>query len=108
MRRLSGMLSRFDTMPNIHKIAVLRSNAIGDFTFALPALEALRAAYPAAEIVLLGQEWHARFLEGRPGPVDRAVVVPPYRGVSLPDTGPETRSPGETGETGETPASLHT
>lgn len=62
---------------NVSKIAVLRANAIGDFFFALPALEALRAAYPAAEIVLLGQEWHAGFLHDRPGPVDRVVVVPP-------------------------------
>ena len=76
------MLSRFDTMPNIHKIAVLRSNALGDFIFALPALEALRAAYPAAEIVLLAKKWHANFLANRPGPVDRVVVVPVSKGVN--------------------------
>lgn len=76
------MLSRSIKEPGIQKIAVLRANAIGDFIFALPALEALRSAYPAAEIVLLGQEWHARFLAGRPAPVDRVVVVPPSRGVN--------------------------
>src|SRR5437667_7394301 len=89
-------------VPDVHKIAVLRANAIGDLTFALPALEALCAAYPGAELVLLGQEWHARFLEGRPGPVDRVVVVPPYRGVSLPDTNLGTWG---SAETEETPAS---
>lgn len=69
-------------VPNVHKIAVLRANGIGDLIFALPALDALRAAYPTAEIVLLGQQWHAEFLAGRPGPVDRVVVVPPSQGVN--------------------------
>jgi ADP-heptose:LPS heptosyltransferase len=74
-------VERTQPLSNIAKIAVLRANAIGDFIFALPALESLRAAYPYAEIVLLGQPWHKRFLEGRPGPVDRVVVVPRKRGV---------------------------
>jgi ADP-heptose:LPS heptosyltransferase len=63
------------------RIAVLRANAVGDFIFALPALDSLRAAYPDAEIVLLGAPWHARFLAARPGPVDRVMVVPPLAGV---------------------------
>jgi ADP-heptose:LPS heptosyltransferase len=66
---------------DVHKIAVLRANAIGDFVFALPALAALRTAYPSAEVVLLGLPWHAEFLHGRPGPVDRVAVVPHLRGV---------------------------
>ncbi|UXY15363.1 glycosyltransferase family 9 protein [Chitiniphilus purpureus] len=70
------------------KIAVLRANGLGDFIFALPALEALRHAYPAAEIVLLGLPWHAQLFESRPGPIDRVVVVPPYPGVR--DTDPDT------------------
>ena len=65
----------------VRRIAVLRANRLGDFLLALPALEALRAAYPGAEIVLLAREWHSRFLAGRPGPVDRVVPVPPTRGV---------------------------
>src|SRR5215217_832091 len=68
----------------VRKIAVLRANAIGDFLFTLPALEALRVAYPEAELVLLGQEWHAKFLAGRPGPIDRVEVVPATRGVGEP------------------------
>lgn len=70
--------------PYVHKIAVLRSNGIGDFIFALPALQALRLAYPNAEIVLLGLDWHAEFLRDRPGPVDRVEVVPRSRGVREP------------------------
>jgi ADP-heptose:LPS heptosyltransferase len=72
---------------DIHRIAVLRANAVGDFVFALPALSALRAAYPAAEITLLGAPWHARFLRDRPGPVDRVVVVPPLPGIRDPAAG---------------------
>jgi ADP-heptose:LPS heptosyltransferase len=75
------------TVARVEKIAVLRANALGDYLFCLPALEALRAAYPSAEIVLLGAPWHHRFLTGRPGPVDRVLVVPPMAGVrdALPD-----------------------
>jgi ADP-heptose:LPS heptosyltransferase len=69
-------------VPDVRKIAVLRANAIGDFVFGLPALAALRAAYPDAEIVYLGQTWHARFLDGRPGPIDRVIVIPPSHGVN--------------------------
>jgi ADP-heptose:LPS heptosyltransferase len=76
-------------VPEVKKIAVLRSNGIGDFIFALPAFEALRRAYPSAEIVLLGLDWHAEFLEGRPGPVDRVVVVPYSQGVRNPPEGGE-------------------
>jgi ADP-heptose:LPS heptosyltransferase len=60
----------------VRKIAVVRPNALGDFIFILPALNALRRAYPAAEMVLLGLDWHAAYLDGRPGPIDRVVVVP--------------------------------
>lgn len=75
---------RRQVIPGVRKIAILRANGIGDFIFVLPALEALRATYPDAEIVLLGRQWHAEFLRDRPGPVDRVVVVPPCRGVTVP------------------------
>jgi ADP-heptose:LPS heptosyltransferase len=71
-------------VPGVKKIAVLRANALGDYMFILPALEALRKTYPAAEIVLLGQQWHEAFLKGRPGPVDRVIVVPFLRGIYAP------------------------
>lgn len=72
-----------EKLSDVHKIAVLRANALGDFIFILPALEALKACYPEAEIVLLGKAWHARFLAGRPGPPRRVVVVPPCQGVGM-------------------------
>ncbi len=69
---------------DVGKIVVVRANALGDYVFALPALDALRATYPLAEIVLLGAPWHARFLTGRPGPVDRVVELPPLPGIRAP------------------------
>ncbi|MDG4763422.1 glycosyltransferase family 9 protein [Solwaraspora sp. WMMD406] len=79
-----------DRVPDVRRIAVLRANALGDFIFALPALTALRAAYPQAELVLLGAPWHARWLAGRavadrPGLVDRVLVVPAADGIRAPE-----------------------
>lgn len=65
--------------PGVERVAVLRANGIGDYLFALPALQALRDTYPAARITLLGLGWHEAFLRDRPGPVDevRALPAPP-------------------------------
>lgn len=67
--------------PGVRSILALRPNAIGDFMFSLPALHALRHSYPQAKIVLLGKQWHAEFLHGRPGPIDEVIVMPPFPGV---------------------------
>lgn len=75
----------------VRKIAVVRANGIGDYCFAVPALAALRAAYPAAEIVLLAKRWHHDFLRERPGPIDRIIAVPSYGGVSVEPGEPENR-----------------
>jgi ADP-heptose:LPS heptosyltransferase len=82
-------------VPGVRRIAVLRANALGDFLFAVPALDALRAAYPDSEIVLLGADWHADFLRGRPGPVDRVVPVPLSQGVRQPVGDEQEASPAE-------------
>jgi ADP-heptose:LPS heptosyltransferase len=65
------------TPERVARIAVLRANRIGDLMFSLPALDALRARFPDAEIVLLGRPWHAELLGPRPSPVDRVELVPP-------------------------------
>jgi len=62
-------------LKNIQKIAVLRANALGDFIVTLPALHAIRKAYPNAELVLLGRPWHKEFLVPQRSPVDRVLVV---------------------------------
>jgi ADP-heptose:LPS heptosyltransferase len=78
---LEAGADHMELVDDVHKLAVLRANAIGDYLVSLPAICALRAAYPAAELVLLGADWHAGFLGGRPGPVDRCLPVPPTAGV---------------------------
>jgi ADP-heptose:LPS heptosyltransferase len=56
-------VDRTARLDGIERIVVLRANALGDFLLALPALEALKAAYPGASMTLLGTAWHAAFLE---------------------------------------------
>src|SRR6185312_15926464 len=68
----------------VERIAVLRPSALGDFVFALPALAALRAAWPRAHISYLGRRWHREFLAGRPGAIDEVIEMPAVPGVGSP------------------------
>jgi ADP-heptose:LPS heptosyltransferase len=68
-------------LTEVKKIAVLRANALGDFIVTLPALHAIRATYPKAEIVLLGKPWHKEFLTPGRTPVDRVIIVPIKKGI---------------------------
>lgn len=80
------------TVPGVRRIAVLRANGLGDYVIAEPALSALRAAYPQAEITLLGAGHTRPLVEDRPGPCDRFVPVPLTRGIRVgadPDVSPE-------------------
>ncbi len=79
---------RFD---GVERIAVLRGGGLGDLMFALPALDALAAAYPDARITLLGTPLHAALLADRPGPVTDVVELPFFPGVrdgASPDADP--------------------
>ncbi|MFD0664622.1 glycosyltransferase family 9 protein [Thermocatellispora tengchongensis] len=78
----------YGLVEGVRRIAVLRANALGDLVVSLPAIEALKRAYPQARLTLLGQDWHRRFLAGRPGPVDEVIALPPVAGVSAPADGP--------------------
>ncbi|MCW3111207.1 MAG: glycosyltransferase family 9 protein, partial [Segetibacter sp.] len=75
------MRKTLEKLKNIQKIAILRANALGDFIVTLPALNALRNAYPDAEIVLLAKSWHQHFLIKGRSPVDRVIVVPVKKGI---------------------------
>ncbi|MBT1001515.1 glycosyltransferase family 9 protein [Paenarthrobacter sp. DKR-5] len=65
----------------VRRIAVLRGGGLGDLIFAVPAIHSLAAAYPGADITLLGTPLHAALLDGRPGPVSTVEVLPFAEGV---------------------------
>lgn len=69
----------------IRRIAVLRAGGLGDLIFTLPAIEALTAAYPDAEIVLLGNCAAVELLGSRPGTPHRVIELPPIAGVGAPE-----------------------
>lgn len=73
----------------IKKIAVLRALYLGDLLCAIPAIRALRMAYPEAEIVLLGLPWARSFVQRFSHYIDRLIVFPGYPG--LPEQIPDIR-----------------
>lgn len=72
------MLEKFDA---VSRIAVLRGGGLGDLLFAIPAMAALKAAYPAAHLTLLGTPIHEAVLGAVEGPVDEVVILPFAEGV---------------------------
>lgn len=72
------VLEKFDA---VSRIAVLRGGGLGDLLFAVPALAALKAAYPSATITLLGTPIHRALLEAVESPVDEVRVLPFAEGV---------------------------
>lgn len=71
------------TLPQkeIKKIAILRALQLGDMLCAIPAIRALRKAYPDAGICLLGLPWAKNLLNLFPQYFDRFIHFPGYEGL---------------------------
>lgn len=72
------VLEKFES---VSRIAVLRGGGLGDLIFAIPAMAALKAAYPAATLTLLGTPVHKAVLAATKSPVDEVCVLPCAEGV---------------------------
>ena len=70
-----------EKLHGVARIVVLRGGGLGDLMFALPALAALRAAYPRATLTLLGTPGHRELLQSTSGPVQDVRVLPFAEGV---------------------------
>ncbi|MDQ0755242.1 glycosyltransferase family 9 protein [Arthrobacter sp. B3I4] len=79
--RPCGVGPVLEKFPDVSRIAVLRGGGLGDLLFALPAVSALAAAYPAARVTLLGTPGHVELLENTVGPVRDVRVLPVSEGV---------------------------
>ncbi|MGE5602262.1 MAG: glycosyltransferase family 9 protein [Nitrososphaerales archaeon] len=74
-----GFLTRLPQAPR--KVVVLRTNRIGDFLLATPALRALRAALPGAHFTFIGL-FFLRDLVARSPHLDRFVEFPGFPGMA--------------------------
>jgi ADP-heptose:LPS heptosyltransferase len=60
----------------IERIVIFRALQLGDMLCAVPALRALRRAYPRAHVALVGLPWAASFVERYAHLLDELIVFP--------------------------------
>jgi ADP-heptose:LPS heptosyltransferase len=65
----------------VRRIAVLRGGGLGDLLFALPAVAALRMAYPEASVTVLGTPVHQELAASTAGPDYDVRILPFAEGI---------------------------
>ena len=71
-----SLIARGSCLKNPQKIMVRATNWVGDAVMSLPALEALHARFPAAEIILVAKPWVSELYWYHPA-VSRQIVYNP-------------------------------
>src|SRR5438477_7258532 len=73
----------------IEQIAIFRALYLGDLLLAVPALRAIRAGFPDAEITLIGLPWAESFVHRFSRYIDRFVEFVGYPGIEEMPVDPE-------------------